>query len=157
WATLAKSVIGTGVFLGLSFSIGRRIVFFLIRWTNDNFKSELPVISLILALTFGMALITDAIGVHDVLGAFVTGILVGESPILTKEIDRALRGIVNGLFMPVFFGLAGLSADLTILKDPEIALLTLLLIAIATIGKFSGAFAGGTLGGLRWKESLSIA
>jgi len=157
WPTLAKSVIGTAVFLGLSFTLGRRLVAWAIRWTNDNFKSELPVISFVLALTFGLALITDAIGVHDVLGAFVAGILVGESPILTRQIDEQLRGLITGLFMPVFFGLAGLTADLTILKDPEILLLTLGIVAIATIGKFSGAFAGGTLGGLRFKESFAIA
>ena len=46
WPTLAKSVIGTLVFLGVSFTIGRRLVFWLIRWTNDHFESELPVISL---------------------------------------------------------------------------------------------------------------
>jgi Kef-type K+ transport system membrane component KefB/nucleotide-binding universal stress UspA family protein len=157
WPTLAKSVIGTAIFLGVSFTLGRRLVAWAIRWTNDNFKSELPVVSFVLALTFGLALITDAIGVHDVLGAFVAGILVGESPILTKQIDGQLRGLITGLFMPVFFGLAGLTADLTILKDPSILLLTLGIVAIATIGKFSGAFAGGTIGGLRFKESFAIA
>jgi Kef-type K+ transport system membrane component KefB/nucleotide-binding universal stress UspA family protein len=157
WPTLAKSVIGTAVFLAIAFTVGRRAAAWAIRWTNDNMKSELPVISLILALTFGLALITDAIGVHDVLGAFVAGILVGESPILTKQIDGQLRGLITGLFMPVFFGLAGLTADLTILKDPEILLLTLGIVLIATIGKFSGAFAGGTIGGLRFRESLAIA
>jgi len=157
WPTLAKSVIGTALFLGISFTVGRGAVAWAIRWTNDHMTSELPVISLILAITFGMALITDAIGVHDVLGAFVAGILVGESPILTKEIDSQLRGLITGLFMPVFFGLAGLAADLTILRDPEILLLTLGIIAIATIGKFSGAFAGGMIGRLRFRESLAIA
>ena len=157
WPTLAKSVIGTALFLAVSFTIGRRAVAWAIRWTNDNMKSELPVISLVLAIVFAMALITDAIGVHDVLGAFVAGILIGESPILTKQIDAQLRGIITGLFMPVFFGLAGLTADLTILKDPNILLLTLGIVLIATIGKFSGAFAGGTIGGLRFRESLAIA
>lgn len=155
--TLAKSVIGTLAFLAFSFTIGRRLVFWLIRWANDHFESELPVISLVLALTFGMALITDAIGVHDVLGAFVAGILVGQSPILTKQIDDQLRGVITALFMPIFFGLAGLTADLTILGDPEILMLTAGIVAIATIGKFSGAFAGGRLGGLKFPESLAIA
>ena len=68
----------------------------------------------------GMAIITDLIGVHTVLGAFVAGILVGESPILTKHIDEQLRGLITAFFMPVFFGIAGLSADLTILADPTI-------------------------------------
>jgi Kef-type K+ transport system membrane component KefB/nucleotide-binding universal stress UspA family protein len=157
WPTLAKSVIGTAVFLGISFTIGRRIVFWLIRWANDSFQSELPVISLVLALTFGMALITDAIGVHDVLGAFVAGILVGQSPILTRQIDQELRGVITALFMPIFFGLAGITADLTILGNPEILMLTLGIVAIATIGKFSGALAGGRFGGLKFPESLAIA
>ena len=39
----------------------------------------------------------------------------------------------------VFFGIAGLSADLTILGDPKIAMLTAALILIASIGKFSSA------------------
>jgi nucleotide-binding universal stress UspA family protein len=58
--------------------------------------------------------------------------------------------------MPVFFGTAGLSADLTILKDPAILLLTIGLIVIASVGKFGGAFTGGKLGGLTWKESLAL-
>jgi Kef-type K+ transport system membrane component KefB/nucleotide-binding universal stress UspA family protein len=157
WMTLGKSVIGTAVFLGISFTIGRRVVFWLLRWANDSFQSELPVISLVLALTFGMALITDAIGVHDVLGAFVAGILVGQSPILTRQIDQQLRGVITALFMPIFFGLAGITADLTILSNPEILMLTAGIVAIATVGKFSGAFAGGRFGGLRLPESLAIA
>jgi Kef-type K+ transport system membrane component KefB/nucleotide-binding universal stress UspA family protein len=156
-ATVTRAVAGTLIFLAISFTIGRRVVFWLIRWTNDTFESELPVISLVLALTFGMALITQAIGVHTVLGAFVAGILIGESPILTRQIDQQLRALITGLFAPVFFGLAGLTADLTILKDPEILMLTAGLVLIATVGKFSGAFIGGKLGGLRLPESLAIA
>ena len=68
-----------------------------------------------------MALITHLIGVHTVLGAFVAGILVGKSPILTRHIDEQLRGLIIAFFMPVFFGIAGLSADLTILNDPTSA------------------------------------
>ena len=103
-----------------------------------------------------MAAITDLIGVHTVLGAFVAGILVGESPILTKHIDEQLRGLIIAFFMPVFFGIAGLSADLTVLKDPMLLALTAGLIVIASLGKFSGAFLGGALGGLTLRESFAL-
>ena len=139
-----------------SFTIGRRIVFALIRWTNDVAKSEYAVISVILAIMGVMALITDMIGVHTVLGAFVAGILVGESPILTDHIEAELRGVITALFMPVFFGMAGLSADLTVLLDPGLALLTLGLVLVASVGKFSGAFIGGKLAGMSWMESIAI-
>ena len=156
-ANVAISVLGTAIFLALSFTIGRPIVFYLIRWANDNFKSEFPVITTILVIMGGMALTTHLIGVHTVLGAFIAGVLIGESPILTKHIDEQLRGLILAFFMPVFFGMAGLSADLTILRDPQLLLLALGLIAIASIGKFAGAFAGGAIGGLTRAEALALA
>ncbi|WP_246102019.1 cation:proton antiporter [Methylobacterium terricola] len=156
WA-VGRSLAGTLVFLGLALTLGRRLVFRLIRWANDSLRSEAAVITAILVLMGVLALVTQGIGVQTVLGAFVAGLLVGQSPILTRRIDEQLRGVVTALFAPIFFGLAGLSADLTILRDPRLLLLTLGLIAIASLGKFAGAFAGGRLGGLRIPESLALA
>ncbi|MGY8665295.1 cation:proton antiporter [Bradyrhizobium sp. UFLA05-109] len=156
-ASVAKAVIGTLAFLAVSFTVGRRLVFQLIRWANDTLVSTAPVITVILLLMGAMALITHLIGVHTVLGAFVAGILVGESPILTRQIDERLRGLISSFFMPVFFGLAGLSADLSVLRDPYLLMLTGLLVLIASVGKFGGAFVGGTVGGLSYRESLALA
>jgi Kef-type K+ transport system membrane component KefB/nucleotide-binding universal stress UspA family protein len=155
--SLATSIIGTLAFMVASLTVGRRAVFFIIRWVNDNFVSEFAVITAILLIMGAMALITHAIGVHTVLGAFVAGILVGESPILTRHIDEQLRGIITAFFAPVFFGVAGLSADLTVLGDPTVALFTVGLIVIASIGKFGGAFLGAELGGLTKREGLALA
>ena len=154
--SVSWSVLGTAAFLVASFTVGRRVVFFLIRWANDNFESDFPVITTILVIMGLMALTTHFIGVHTVLGAFVAGVLIGESPILSKHIDEQLRGMILAFFMPVFFGVAGLSADLTVLKDPQLALMALGLIAIASVGKFGGAFIGGAIGGLTRREALAL-
>ena len=153
---VGQSVLGTAIFLVASFTLGRRLVFSIIRWTNDNFVSEVPVVTAILIIMGTMALTTHLIGVHTVLGAFVAGILVGESPILTRHIDEQLRGLVVALFMPIFFSLAGLHADLTHPRDPTLFFLTIGLILIASLGKFAGAFLGGALGGLSARESLAL-
>jgi K+:H+ antiporter len=155
--SLAQSVIGTLLFLAVSLTVGRSIVFFIIRWVNDTFVSDFAVVTAILVIMGGMSLITYGIGVHTVLGAFVAGILIGESPILTRHIDEQLRGLITAFFAPVFFGIAGLSSDLTILADPKIALLTVGLILIASIGKFGGAFIGAELGGLTRREGFALA
>ena len=99
---------------------------------------------------------TQLLGVRTVLGAFMAGVLIGESPILTDHIQGQLRGMITAFFMPIFFGMSGLSADLTILKDGKLALLTVRLVAIASIGKFSGAFAGAMLGRLKWREGIAL-
>lgn len=156
--SIAKSIIGTLAFMAFSLTVGRRLVSLAIRWVNDTFVSDYAVITAILVIMGLMALTTHMIGVHAVLGAFVAGILIGESPILTRHIDDQLRGLILAFFMPVFFGIAGLSADLTtVLKDPQLLVLTLGLIAIATVGKFGGAFLGGELGGLSRREALALA
>ena len=135
---LVLSVLGTALFLAVCFTIGGSWVARIIRWSNDSFIMEMPVISVILVLMFGLALLTNFIGVQTVLGAFVAGIMIGQSPILTKHIEEQLRGLIVAFFMPVFFGVAGLAVDLKVLADPHLFLLTLLVIGIASFGKLSG-------------------
>ena len=155
-ASLAWSVAGVCIFLAVSLTFGGRAVSMLIRFVNDNFVSDVPVITAILLVMILMALITHAIGVHTVLGAFVAGILVGQSPILTRHIDEQLRGLIVALFMPVFFGLAGLGADFRVLADPWLLALAAGFIAVASLGKFLGAGLGGAIGGLSSRESLAL-
>jgi Kef-type K+ transport system membrane component KefB len=145
-ANLAQSVVGTGLFLLLSLTVGRRLVFAIIRLDERQVRQR----------DAGGHGDTDRHG-RDVADhasprhSHGTRRLRGGNPgwrvapILTRHIDDQLRGLVIGLFMPVFFATAGLNADLSILQDPRLVLLTLTLIAIASVGKFGGAFLGGAL------------
>jgi Kef-type K+ transport system membrane component KefB len=119
--------------------------------------TEVPVITVILLVMLTMALTTELIGVHTALGAFVAGMVVGQSPILTEHIEGQIRGFIIAFFSPVFFAVAGLNMDLSTLLDPTLLLFTLAIIAVASIGKFLGAYAGGWLGGLTGAESLGLA
>ena len=154
--TIVQILLATLAFLALSFTLGQRAVSFVIRIVNDHLKSELAVISAILIIMGLFALATNAMGVHTVLGAFVAGMLVGRSPILTRHIDEQLRGLIVALFMPIFFGLAGLTADLSILKQPALLGWAAAFILAASIGKFSGSYIGGRLGALGIRESLAL-
>ena len=154
---IATTIASTVLFLGLSLTVGRRVVAKIIRWSNDSLTIEVPVITAILVVMLAMALTTDLIGVHTALGAFVAGMLVGQSPILTEHIEDQLRGMILAFFSPVFFAVAGLGMDLRTLLDPTLLLFTFAVIAVASVGKFVGALAGGRLGGLTGWESLALA
>ena len=156
-AHIGASFAGTLLFLGVSFTLGRRLVARIIRWCNDNMTTEVPVISAILVVMLVMALVTDLIGVHTALGAFVAGMLVGQSPILTEHIEDELRGFIVAFFSPVFFAVAGLGMDLRTLLEPSLMLWTLAVIVVASVGKFLGALIGGRIGGLTGAESLALA
>ena len=156
-ARFVSTVVGVAVFLTVSATVGRPLTTYAIRLVNNSFIGDYMVLSLVFLIMGAMALTTEALGIQTVLGAFVAGVLIGESPILTRRIAEQVRGMVAALFAPVFFALAGLRSDLTVLKSPEVIVLTLALIVVASLGKFLGAFAGGKTGGLSKPESLALA
>jgi len=156
-ADIGTSLALTAIFLAASLTVGRRLVARIILWCNDNMTIEMPVISAILVILLAMALMTELIGVHTALGAFIAGMLIGRSPILTEHIEGELRGFIIAFFSPVFFAVAGLGMDLRTLFDPTLALFTLAIIVVASVGKFLGALVGGRLGGLTGLESLAMA
>ena len=155
--SVGASLAGTFLFLAFCLTIGRRLVARLIVWVNDNMTIEVPVITAILVVMLSLALTTELIGVHTALGAFMAGILVGQSPILTEHIENELRGFILAFFAPVFFAVAGLGMDLRTLMNPTLLLFTAAVIVVASVGKFGGALIGGRLGGLSTMESLALA
>ena len=156
-ATVGASIAGTALFLAASLTVGRRLVAWLIVWVNDHMTIEVPVITAILVVMLSMSLTTELIGVHTALGAFIAGILIGQSPILTEHIEDELRGFIMAFFSPVFFAVAGLGMDLRTLMEPTLVLFTGAVIVVASVGKFAGALAGGRLGGLSLREALALA
>jgi Kef-type K+ transport system membrane component KefB/nucleotide-binding universal stress UspA family protein len=156
-ASVGASLAGTALFLAFCLTIGQRLVARLIVWVNDHMTIEMPVITAILVVMLTLALTTDLIGVHTALGAFIAGIMIGQSPILTEHIEGELRGFIIAFFSPVFFAVAGLGMDLRTLMDPTLLLFTLAVILVASVGKFGGALLGGKLGGLTFRESLALA
>jgi len=155
--TVLRSTLGTAAFLVLSFTFGRSVVFALMRWTNDTLVSEAALVTAIIIVTGTMALVTHLIGIHTALGAFVAGILVGDSPILTRHVKEHIRSLVVALFMPVFFASAGFNATPEVFENWHLLGAALALIVIASVGKGSGAFLGGALAGFSRRESLVLA
>ena len=156
FAVLWKTVFGAVGFMVLSFTIGWRAVSFVIRWTNDHFQTELAVVTAILLILGLFALATDGLGLHTALGAFVAGMLIGRSPILTTHIESQLRGLITALFMPIFFGLAGLGTDFGQLRNGSVLGWAVVIILVASAGKFGGALIGGRVGALSWRESIAV-
>ncbi|MBB2791708.1 UNVERIFIED_ORG: hypothetical protein GGD58_000552 [Rhizobium pisi] len=74
------------------------VVFEFIRPTKDKFKSDLPVRIAIVAIMGAMAIITDLIGVHTVLGAFVAGIGIKVSRNARKNTHRSRKLSASHLF-----------------------------------------------------------
>jgi Kef-type K+ transport system membrane component KefB len=129
-------------FMLLSFTIGRWLVKKLLTFVQDEIKSNDALLTLVVVMTFLWGAITQALNLEAVLGAFVMGILFGMMPRLPEEVIHKLESTALGIFAPIFFAVAGLKVNILNLLEPTLILITLIVIAVATLGKIAGTYIG---------------
>ena len=108
-----------------------------------------------LMLVFALAALTQWIGVHLVLGAFVAAILIGREPDLDPDSVTAVRHLGMGLFIPFFFAYTGIKVDLTTLHGSALGFAAAAVV-VACVSKIVGGWAGTRLGGLPHWEALAV-
>jgi Kef-type K+ transport system membrane component KefB/nucleotide-binding universal stress UspA family protein len=124
-----------------------------VRAVNEGVGIRGADLTLVLCLTFFCAAVTEAMGVHALLGAFAAGLVVRQTPRMKASSLETLETFVLSALAPVFFAFVGLRVDLWALSGWGMPL-TVLGVAIA--GKVVGCYVGGRLGGLSHWESLAL-
>ncbi len=139
-------------FMLLSFTLGRFLLKHALDFMQDRVVGPDRLLSLVVAAAFVWGAIAQAIEIEAVLGAFVVGILFGTMRRLPNDVVHKLESVAIGIFAPVFFAIAGLKVDLPSLLTPELFGITLLVLAVAVLGKMVGVYLGGRLIGLEhWR------
>jgi Kef-type K+ transport system membrane component KefB len=106
--------------------------------TDPEFASTPFLPGMILML--GLAALAALIGLAAIIGAFLAGMVVGESS--EKHALEEEVAPVAAFFTPFFFGFIGAQVDLSAFSSVNVILLLLGLTAIAVATKFVGAFLG---------------
>ena len=141
-------------FVAFCYYIASRLVVRLMRWVDDRAAAEHAGISMMVGLAMVFAIITQAIGIHAVFGAFIAGVMLGRSKRLRRSDRTELEAATIGVFAPVFFSYSGLKVDLFALHG--IGLLALVL-GLSIAGKLAGCTLGGLATGLKPREGLAVA
>jgi Kef-type K+ transport system membrane component KefB len=102
------------------------------------------------------AYVTEEINIAFIFGGFVFGMIMPRHARMNEEITRRIDDFVVTLLLPVFFVYTGLRTNVGLLDRPELWLITLLLIAVAILGKLFGAAIAARVAGYDWKASAVI-
>ena len=144
----------TGAFILFCYFVGFRLVAKIVRWVDDHSVVEHATLTSMIAIAFGCAVITQAIGIHAVFGGFVGGVML-RGAARTRKIDREeLEAVTMGVLAPLFFAYSGLRTDLFTMTGFAIPLLVL---GVACAGKLVGCTLGGIVGGLQLREAFAVA
>ncbi|MCC7022675.1 MAG: cation:proton antiporter [Thermomicrobiales bacterium] len=151
-----QSALFAVAFIAVMMTAGRRFTFWAMRRMADMTQIANGQLSLVLVLACLAAALTAGLGLHPLLGAFIFGVLLGQSPRATIPLKQNVRSLTVGVFAPIFFVLAGMRVDIFALGSPQTLAAVLALFAVATIVKVGFGSLGARLGGLGWWESAIV-
>jgi len=151
---LFLTIVATALFLMFCYFVGYRLVARTLRWVSDRATIEHSTLTTILAIGLLCAVVTQALGLHAVFGAFVGGLMMSASPRVRKADRAQLRAVASGFLSPIFFAYSGFTTDL--LAIHSVAILAVIF-GIACLSKLVGCTVGGLAAGLKLRESLAVA
>lgn len=154
--TVFYAIAKIAAFMTLSFTLGEWLIKKGLHFVQDHSKSEYRILTFIVVVAFIFGAIAQALEVEAVLGAFVAGIIFGMMPRIPKSVIRKLEAITIGIFAPIFFAVSGLKVDVGSLMQPDLLLITGIVLAVAIFGKLVGAYTGARFVGLDHWSSLAF-
>lgn len=117
----------------------------LVRWIPNE-------LSVMLIFVFLSSWVTEAAGLHALVGAFFAGVIWPRGKIKFEEVSAKIEPIAMAVLIPLFFSYTGLRTNIGAVNWTY----TLIIIAVAVLGKVGGAFAGARLMGFDSKNSFAL-
>ena len=120
-------------------------------------RNDQMLLAILVVGAIGAAAITQLIGLHPVIGAFVFGIAVPRRSAAVRQVAHTMQGFAVAILLPLFFGGVGLRTSVALLDTVPshwLIFAGMLLAAIST--KIVGAGGGARLAGLPGPQALQV-
>ena len=114
------------------------------------------LMALILMLVVLSAATTEWIGIHALFGAFLMGCMMPKGTRFVRDLSEKLEDFTIVLLLPIFFAFSGLKTRIGLLSNSDLLFDTVLIIAVACVGKFGGSTLAARAAGIGWRESAAI-
>jgi Kef-type K+ transport system membrane component KefB len=111
-------------------------------------------VTLIALLT--SALVTEAIGVHAIFGAFLLGAIIPHDSPLARSLHRGIVDLITIVFMPAFFAFTGMRTEIGLLSGGYEWLVCGGIVVVATLGKFGGTTVAALFNGLDARRAMAL-
>lgn len=155
---VVRIVVSSAAFAAFMFVVARPLLVRLLEWYRKAGRLTPDILAVILVGVLMSAYVTEEIGIHAIFGAFLFGTILPRTgaQALTREILERLEQICVLLLLPIFFVVTGFGVNVAGLSGSGWWQL-LLVLAVAIVGKFVGAFAGARLQRMPMQQSAAIA
>jgi Kef-type K+ transport system membrane component KefB len=136
--------------------IAKRGALQLVRWQTAKGRTTQDMFAVVCAALLLSALVTERIGIHALFGAFLLGTVIPHNSMLARQIREKCEDLVVVLLLPVFFVFTGMRTQIGLVHGTRDWLACILIIAVASLGKFGGSFLAARSTGSDWREAASL-
>jgi Kef-type K+ transport system membrane component KefB len=105
---------------------------------------------------FASALVTEAIGIHALFGAFIAGVALSPAREVTTVVRNGVEPLAAAVLLPLFFAATGLRTEIGLLGTAADWAVCALVVAVAVAGKLGGSSLAARWSGLAWRDALAI-
>ena len=116
-------------------------------------RTAIALIAIALLLS---ALVTEAIGIHAIFGAFLLGAVIPHNSRVAHTFIHQLGSVVTIILLPAFFAFVGMRTRIDLVVGLDQWLICGLIILVATVGKFGGTAIPARLTGLHWRDAMAL-
>lgn len=153
-----------GALTTVALAVGYIVMMFVVvrtwakRWLCETDESRLTpgVTAWVLVGLLVSSLITEAIGIHAVFGAFLLGAVIPHDSAVARAFRHKLEDVVTILLLPAFFAYTGMRTQIGLVSSLTEWLICAVIIVVATTGKFGGTVIAARLTGIDWRMSASL-
>ena len=132
----------------------------LMKWAVRHFKAEQEMsatfLGIVLVSIFISGMITSAIGIFTIFGGFIMGVILYDEAAFAKLWQAHIAPFVSVFFLPIFFTYTGLRTNIAALDGVGLWIWCGLILILATISKFAGAYAAARISGLNHDQGKII-
>lgn len=114
------------------------------------------VLALLFLLLIASSLSTDAIGIHQIFGAFLFGAVMPKNGPFIKHLGDKIEDFTVLFLLPLFFAYTGLRTELGLLGSADLWAICLLIVVVAVAGKFGGVTLAARFYGMNWRRSALL-
>jgi Kef-type K+ transport system membrane component KefB len=154
--SLLFTLITTIGFILFVLLVAKRGALHLVRWQTAKGRTTQDMFAVVCAALLLSALLTERIGIHALFGAFLLGTVIPHNSALALDIRKKCEDLVVVLLLPVFFVFTGMRTQIGLVHGTRDWLACLLIIGVASLGKFGGSFLAARWTGSDWREAASL-
>ncbi|WP_278833114.1 cation:proton antiporter [Porphyromonas cangingivalis] len=148
------TIIFASVYMLVMFYIVRPIFKLVGKLYNNSEVLTKGVIAIIFLTLLISAYLTEILGLHALFGAFIAGVVMPENLKFRRLLTEKVEDVSLSIFLPLFFVASGLQTEIGLLNTGYLWMITLVITAIAVIGKLGGTYIAARVVGENKYNSL---